>query len=136
MSNKRKAKATNESAKREKKDVTNNLSTFEKYTDEKDSWSPEDAPERKYILRYVKGDICCDSPWENHPDDWPSLNLIPCEEKDEQGKDEEEEEEVSTNIEVGNTLSEPRHKRNSKSEFTINSIQRVLPNCLILNYQF
>lgn len=47
-------------------------SSFEKGTTEAE-WHPDDAEDRVYILRFLHGDTCCDSPYAD-VEDWPNLS--------------------------------------------------------------
>lgn len=55
-------------------------SSFERGTTE-GSWGPEDV-ENKYVIRYVHGETCCESPWSNE-EDWPTLTYVRPAEDDE-----------------------------------------------------
>ena len=60
-------------------------SPFEQGTTEA-SWIPEGNPDRKYIIRYVNEDTCCDFPWHDVKA-WPKLSLSIAFDEDDDGTD-------------------------------------------------
>jgi hypothetical protein len=52
---------------------TGGLRAFETGTTEA-TWNAEENEDRKYIVRHVHGDTCCESPWSD-VDNWPTVVL-------------------------------------------------------------
>jgi hypothetical protein len=53
-------------------DERDDESSFEEGTTVKE-WSPTDADDRVYILRFIHGETCCESPYAG-VDDWPVIS--------------------------------------------------------------
>jgi hypothetical protein len=69
----RKRAADGDESESNKTGRTEGIRAFETGTFEA-TWNPEDEEDRKYIIRHVHGDTCCDSAWAE-AEKWPKVEL-------------------------------------------------------------